>query len=85
MNVDNNHLKEVFEDNPEIVEKMKEQGYVRVPEELEHAAKVKLAGKEEAYVSKTSGGKLSKWAAKQRKAKRAKNKIARASRKKNRK
>ena len=56
-------------------------GYVPVPPELNRAAKRKLAGKDEAYVSLTSGGELSKWAAKQRKAKR---KIAAESRKKNR-
>ena len=60
---------------------MQERGYTEVPKELETAAKKKLAGKAEAYVSLTSGGKLSKWAAKQRKAKR---KIAAESRKKNR-
>ena len=55
--------------------------YQPVPKELEPAAKKKLASKDEAYVSLTSGGKLSRWAAKQRKAKR---KAAKMSRRKNR-
>jgi len=54
--------------------------YVQLPESLNHAAKVKLAGKKEAYVSLTSGGKLSQWAKAKRKAK-----IAAASRRRNRK
>lgn len=60
---------------------MQERGYTEVPKELETAAKKKLAGKDEAYVSLTSGGKLSKWAAKERKGKR---KMQKESRRKNR-
>ena len=55
--------------------------YEPVPEELRLAAERKLAGKDEAMVSLTSGGKLSKWAVKKRKAKR---KMTSASRKGNR-
>ncbi len=58
-------------------ESLREQGYTPVPAELEKAAEKKLAGQDEAYVSLTSGGKLSKWAAKQRKAKRKKQKASR--------
>ncbi len=54
--------------------------YEPVPEELNVAAQKKLAGKDEAMVSLTSGGKLSKWAAKTRKEKR---KAQRAARKRN--
>ena len=57
--------------------------YEPVPEELRVAAEKKLAGKDEAYVSLTSGGKLSKWAAKQRKAKQHR-KMQKASRRANR-
>lgn len=57
--------------------------YVPVPEHLNRAARRKLAGKTEAYVSLTSGGALSRFAAQQRKAKR-KAKAAKASRKRNR-
>jgi len=42
-------------------------GYLPVPKKLQTAAEKKLAGKDEAHVSLTSGGKLSKWAAKKRK------------------
>ena len=51
--------------------------YIQVPEELNRAARRKLNGKSEAYVSLTSGGKLSSWAAKQRKNKRQMAKKAR--------
>lgn len=44
--------------------------YTPVPDELDHAAQCALDGKEETNISMTSGGKLSKWAAKERKAKR---------------
>lgn len=55
--------------------------FQRVPPELSRAASKKLAGRDHAEMSLTSGGKLSKWAAKQRKTKR---KRAAASRRKNR-
>ena len=58
------------------------EGFERVPPELEEAAKKKLAGKDSAMVSLSSGGKLSKWAAQKRKEKR---KAAKLSRKANRK
>jgi hypothetical protein len=54
-------------------------GYELVPNELERAAEKKLAGRNEATVSLTSGGKLSRWAAKKRK-----EKMAKESRRKNR-
>jgi hypothetical protein len=41
--------------------------YTEVPPELSRAAKQKLAGKAEAHVSLTSGGKLSQFAARVRK------------------
>jgi hypothetical protein len=41
--------------------------YQEVPTRLQRAALKKLAGRREAIVSKTSGGKLSKWAAAERK------------------
>lgn len=41
-------------------------GYKQVPKELERAAELKLAGCDEAMVSLTSGGKLSRWAAQER-------------------
>jgi ABC-type enterochelin transport system substrate-binding protein len=63
-------------------EEAKEQGFEQIPPELESAAKKKLAGNDSAMVSLTSGGKLSKWAAKRRKEKR---KMEKESRKRNRK
>lgn len=56
-------------------------GYTLVPTELNRAARRKLAGKKEAQVSLTSGGRLSRWAARQRKARR---KMAKESRRRNR-
>jgi hypothetical protein len=44
------------------------EGFQELPPSLNRAARRKLAGQESAIVSPTSGGKLSKWAASQRKA-----------------
>jgi len=44
-------------------------GYLALPEELNRAATLKLNGNSEAYVSLKSGGRLSDWAKKKRKAK----------------
>ena len=89
MNVQDNHLVRDIKQVP----KDKRKDYTELPEELAEAAEKKLDGKDEATVSKTSGGKLSQWAAKQRKiqrqaaqkaANRRKNKAAKKSRRKNR-
>ena len=64
MNVDNNHLVSVEYEALE--------GYDLLPEKLNRAARRKLGASDSAYVSKTSGGKLSRWAAKMRKTKRRK-------------
>jgi len=53
-----------------IKEELAEKGYEEVPESHVEASRRKLSGKSEAYVSLTSGGKLSKWAAEKRKEKR---------------
>ena len=45
---------------------LKKRGFIPVPQSLEHAALMKLGKSKRAIVSKTSGGKLSKWAAKKR-------------------
>ncbi len=71
--VDGNTLKELFTEEAK--------NFEPVPPWLDRAAKQALAGKSRTFVSKTSGGKLSKWAAKKRKAKR---KAQKAARKKNR-
>lgn len=57
------------------------QGFEEVPKELRHSAELTLKGLDSVIVSRTSGGKLSKWAAQRRK---ARNKMARESRKRNR-
>jgi hypothetical protein len=56
-------------------------GYEVVPPELNVAAAMVLRGQAEAMVSKRSGGKLSKWVASRRKARR---KMASESRRRNR-
>jgi len=50
-------------------EELSNGGYEEIPDSHIEAAKKKLAGKSEAYVSLTSGGKLSKLAALRRKEK----------------
>lgn len=65
--------------NPFVEEVRK--AYTPVPDKLNHAAECALDGKEETHISMTSGGKLSKWAAKERKNRR---KQQRASRRQNR-
>ena len=78
MNVDTNHLVALQNMERDL---LRARGYEQLPDELEPAAKAVLRGRSEAYVSRTSGGKLSKYAAKRRKEKR---KQARAARKRNR-
>lgn len=70
---------------------LEDAGYVEVPGHLEHAARRKLAGRPEIYVSLTSGGRLSRYAAQLRaeasnrvRTRKAQNKAARQSRKRNR-
>lgn len=58
--------------------------YEPIPPELARAAHKKLAGKNEATVSLTSGGKLSKWAAGRRNERKIKNRMVKNSRKTNR-
>ena len=56
-------------------------GFEPVPEGLNRAARRTLGHRDSVVVSRTSGGRLSRWAAQRRKAKR---KMAAASRKRNR-
>ena len=68
MNTDNNHLidRNKFSDkDAESLEKAFGT-FTPVPPELTRAAKLKLAGQKQTIVSRNSGGKLSKWAASQR-------------------
>ena len=41
--------------------------FKQLPASLQHAAKVALKGKQSTFISKNSGGKLSRWANQQRK------------------
>ena len=84
MNVDTGHLVKLNSETargvfgePVTYEEIRRKGYEPVPPELERAAQMKLAGEKvngfsEAWVSLTSGGKLSRWAAEKRKKKMAK-------------
>lgn len=70
----------------EMVSAGQRSSYEPVPPELARAAQMKLAGERvngfsEAFVSLTSGGKLSRWAAGKRK---VRNRMAKESRRKNR-
>ncbi len=56
-------------------------GFEPLPIELQHAAKVKLNGNKSAFVSKSSGGKLSKFARKRRQEAR---RVAKQARRRNR-
>jgi len=64
MNPDTNELTRARTE--EELEELLDRGFLEVPEELHKAAELKLGKENSAFVSKTSGGKLSKWAAKKR-------------------
>lgn len=64
MNPDTMELR-VFKDRDEMMKGISE-GFIPIPGKLCRAARIKLGKKESIIVSKTSGGKLSKWAAKKR-------------------
>jgi len=70
INMNSQLAKEKFGNDIDLLKNALNQGYQPVPADLKEAATRKLNGQDEAFVSKTSGGKLSRWAAKQRKAKR---------------
>ena len=78
MNVDTNHLVALHNAQRDALRAL---DYEEIPGDLEPAARAVLRGRTEAYVSRTSGGKLSRYAAKRRKEKR---KQARVARKRNR-
>ena len=87
MNIDTGHLKRLQAEGEtevkKLMEELKNMGYHEVPTELKGAAEKKLAGRDEAMVSLTSGGKLSKWAAQKRKERREAEKAEEASQKRN--
>lgn len=75
MNIENNHLITFEGEFPP-------EGYQPIPPELLKVAERALKGRSETVISKHSGGKLSKWAAQQRKQKR---KVAKETKRRNRK
>lgn len=79
MNCDTGHL--VTRAMLDMMEVKARAAYTPVPEHLSLAAHRTLAGRQETYVSPSSGGKLSKFAAANRKQRR---KVAKQSRKQNR-
>lgn len=79
MNCDTGELRKIA--NLEEMFEAEKEGFTRIPEHLEEAANRKLHGSKKAFVSLTSGGKLSNFAAAERKKKR---KMSKASRRKNR-
>lgn len=64
MNPDTNELRRV--DGIAELMGLKKRGFLPIPKKLERAARLKLGKKKKVIVSRTSGGKLSKWAAKKR-------------------
>lgn len=81
MNPDTGHLVALDGKTEKEILTLKRDGYEPVPKRLSRAAIRKLNGKNEAQVSLTSGGKLSKFAAQKRKRKRkAQNKSRKANR-----
>ncbi len=67
MNPDTNELVGI-DDIDELIKYQKE-GFIPVPQTLCEAAELMLGRKKSVIVSKTSGGKLSKWVAKKRRQK----------------
>lgn len=45
---------------------LRKKGFIPVPKKLERAARLKLGKKKKVVVSRTSGGKLSRWAVRKR-------------------
>ncbi len=64
MNPDTNELRRV--DSIAELMGLKKRGFIPVPKKLDRAARLKLGKKKKVIVSRTSGGKLSRWAAKKR-------------------
>ena len=67
MNPDTNELVRIDEID-ELLNYQKK-GFIPIPQTLHKAARLMLGDKKKAVVSRTSGGKLSRWAAKKRRQK----------------
>ena len=65
MNPDTNELRR-FGSISDLMKGVKKEGFIPIPKNLERAANLKLGKKKSVIVSKTSGGKLSRWAVKKR-------------------
>lgn len=72
MDPNSGHLIDTSKLSEDELANLKEIGYLELPSELRRAATLKLAGQPEATVSLTSGGKLSRFAARKRKRRRKK-------------
>jgi len=59
-------MDKIEKEQARILERIRQQSYTSVPEHLSHAAKIALRGKKEVTISRSSGGKLSRWAASKR-------------------
>ena len=81
MNTETNELFLMTDEQRKAYEEMLNPAVVEVPEHLSRAARRALGKATKVTISKTSGGKLSRWAAQQRKARR---KAAKQARKRNR-
>ena len=64
MNPDTNELRSV--DGIKELLGLRKKGFIPVPKNLERAARLKLGKKKKVIVSRTSGGKLSRWALRKR-------------------
>ncbi len=64
MNPETFELKKIH--SKEEADQFEKEGFIPIPKHLERAARLKLGKKKSVFVSKTSGGKLSKWAHKKK-------------------
>lgn len=84
MNVNTGHLIDTKSFQQDEFRELMKNGYQPVPIELEKAANEKLAGQKEVMVSLDSTCAIGKWAAKERKDKKAKRKATQESQRRNR-
>lgn len=84
MNVETGRLINTLGCTGEELEELWQAGYKSVPEELQPEAEKELAGKKETVVDLKSGNPLANWAAGQREKKNKRKKMAKESRRKNR-
>ena len=73
MNPDTNELRYIENEMERVL--AESEGFEALPRYLQRAAKTKLNGKKSVFVSRASGGKLSRWSAKRRRERRDEQKI----------